>query len=135
MNKHYFSKCLKRSREKHISQSWFNSRPHEFEASKWGHTDTRRLIVWGSTRDSGDGRKHPRSTKPTRLLKQLAYVATLHCTLVKCNWSNEKSQLCKRLTCLKYNWEWVKKHKICTTNVIKCYGNMKTGRDLNSYLK
>ena len=114
-----------------VSKSYFG----KFEARKWGHTDTRRLIVWGSTRDSGDRRKRPRSAKPTRVLKQLAYVAMLHCTLVKCNWSNEKSERFKRLKCLKYNWEWVKKHEICTTNVMKCYGYMKTVWDLNSHLQ
>ena len=45
-----------RSREKHNSRSWLKSRQREIEARKWRHTDTPRLVVWGSTRVSGGGR-------------------------------------------------------------------------------
>ena len=86
---------------KNYQCSWLNSPQRELEAKKWRHTDTSRLIEWGSTRDTGSERKRLRSAKLTRVLKQSAYVATLHCTVVHCKWNNEKLQHCKRLKCLK----------------------------------
>ena len=52
------------------------------------------------TQDSDGGQKRPRFAKFIRVLKQLAYVAKLHCTLVNCKWNNEKSQRCNVLTVL-----------------------------------
>ena len=46
---------------KHNSRPWLNSRQREIEARKCGHTDTPRLVVWGSTRVSGGVRVRPRS--------------------------------------------------------------------------
>ena len=82
--------------------------------TRFSRTGCSSVVVTALVSDLSTLRKRPRSAKLTRVLKELAYVATLHCTLVHYKWNNEKSQRCKKLKCLKYTFY----QKLCPTNIV-----------------
>ena len=60
-NKKRLTQCQKKREINNNFRSWLNSRQHEFEARKWGHTDTAHLIVCTLTWERGGGHQLPRS--------------------------------------------------------------------------